>query len=123
MPLAEWASTVPGHLKIRALQNKRVVKALANRYLSPQVVRGPKSGFGVPFGDWLKRAPWRPMADRLLEVRHPAGRVVDTALVARLTAEHLAGVRDHGDTLWQLANLYLWHETAFPHRAPSTGGG
>ena len=123
VPLAEWASTVPGHLKIRALQNKRVVKALANRYLSPQVVRGPKSGFGVPFGDWLKRAPWRPMADRLLEVRHPAGRVVDTALVARLTAEHLAGVRDHGDTLWQLANLYLWHETAFPHRAPSTGGG
>jgi asparagine synthase (glutamine-hydrolysing) len=111
--LAEWASTVPSRLKLGVLENKRVVKALADRHLSPKVVRGPKSGFGVPFGDWLRDATWQSLADRLLDRNHAAGALIDTALVSRMAGRHLQGAEDHGDALWQLANIYLWYETKF----------
>jgi len=115
VPLAEWASTVPSDFKLGRTQNKRVVKRLAERYLSPAITRGAKSGFGVPIGDWLKTPAWRGIMDRLLDPTHPATTSVDGTVVRSLVSDHLAGRADHADALWLLTNVYLWHETRFDH--------
>ena len=33
----------------------------------------------------------------------------DPSLLRRLAEEHRAGVAEHGDRLWLLANLEIWH--------------
>lgn len=112
--LAEWASKVPTSLKISRLENKRVVKALADRYLSPQVVRGPKSGFGVPFGQWLRtEKSWRQYAERLTSSGNRASQFLDTAMLATAAEDHMAGRAKKDDLLWQSLNVILWHETAY----------
>jgi asparagine synthase (glutamine-hydrolysing) len=111
--LAEWASMVPPRYRLGALGNKRVVKRLAERYLSRGVTRGPKSGFGVPVGDWLRTPGWSDCVARLRDAQHPATSVVDAQEVRAIVEAHLAGQPGWSDALWLLVNLYLWHEVRF----------
>jgi asparagine synthase (glutamine-hydrolysing) len=38
-----------------------------------------------------------------------ARKLFDPAVVRRLALEHRAGVAEHGDRLWLLLNLEMWH--------------
>jgi asparagine synthase (glutamine-hydrolysing) len=110
--LAEWASGLPTRYRLGPLHNKRVVKRLAQRYLSRRVTHGPKSGFGVPVGDWLRMPEWSDNIARLLDVNHPASTVVDPVEVRALVQAHMKRVPGLSDILWLLLNLYRWHEIA-----------
>ncbi len=111
--LADWVSGVPARYRVGLLGSKRVVKRLAERYLSRGVTHGPKSGFGVPVGDWLRTPEWSDYVDRLRDHRHAATGVVDGAEVRRIVDAHLAGQPGLSDVLWLLLNVYLWHEVTF----------
>jgi asparagine synthase (glutamine-hydrolysing) len=111
--LAEWASLVPPAYRLGVLGNKRVVKQLGARYLSRNSVMGPKSGFGVPVGDWLLTPEWASIAERLRDRNHPATSMVDTVEVNALLDAHARGDQGLSEVLWLLVNLYLWHEQDF----------
>lgn len=111
--LAEWAARLPPGLRLGWRSNKRVVKHLAARYLSPAIVRGPKSGFGVPIGDWLKTPGWSEEVARLRDPSHPAASLVDTRRVQDRLQRHIQGEQGHADALWLLLNLYHWSEIRF----------
>lgn len=116
--LAEWASGLPAAYRLGAFGNKRVVKRLGERYLSRKITHGPKSGFGVPIGDWLRTPAWSEIVERLRDSRHPATGVVDGREVRALVDAHLSGRQGLSDVLWLLVNLYLWHETKFVASEP-----
>jgi asparagine synthase (glutamine-hydrolysing) len=86
------------------------VKAVAGGILSPAVARRSKSGFGVPLDDWFRSPVLAPLLDRLRDTRHPAAAHFDRGVLATILGEHAAGRRDHGEVLWLLANVYVWHE-------------
>jgi asparagine synthase (glutamine-hydrolysing) len=111
--LAEWAGTVPARYRLGWTGNKMLVKRLAERYLSRGVTHGPKSGFGVPVGDWLRTPAWSDVIERLRDRNHAAANAVDAAQVRAVVDAHLAGTPGLGDVLWLLTNLYLWHEVTF----------
>ena len=111
VPLVEWAVQLAGRLKLSGTENKRVVKALAQRRLNPAIARGAKSGFGVPLGDWFRSPVLSPLLDRLRDPGHPAADLFDGREVRRLIDAHAAGAADHGEALWLLANVYVWAET------------
>jgi len=111
--IAEWANALPPKYRLGAFGNKRVVKRLATRYLSRGVTHGPKSGFGVPVGDWLRMPGWSDYVERLRDPSHPATAVVDAREVRTILESHVAGKPGSSDALWLLLNVYLWHETSF----------
>ncbi|HSU13298.1 asparagine synthase (glutamine-hydrolyzing) [Longimicrobium sp.] len=119
--MVEWALRLPTRLKIAGTENKRVVKALAERRLSPRVARGRKSGFGLPLADWFRGGPLAGVLERLRDPAHPAAAHFDAAEVRALVAAHATGAADHSEALWLLANVYLWHEVhaASPRSAPA----
>jgi len=110
LPLVEWTTGLRSALKVRARENKRVVKRLAERYLSPRITRGAKSGFGIPLKGWFQDPAFSALLDRMRDPRHPAAAAFDRPTLDRLLGEHLRGDQDHGEVLWLLANVYLWHE-------------
>ena len=110
VPLVEWAVRLAGRLKLSGTQNKRVVKTLARRRLNPAIVRGAKSGFGVPLGTWFRSPVLSPLLDRLRDPEHPAADMVDQREVRRIIDAHTAGAADHGEALWLLSNVYVWAE-------------
>lgn len=118
VPLVEWGIGVPSKLKIAGRENKRVVKRLAERTLSPAITRGAKSGFGLPLGAWFRRREAAPLIARLRDSGHPATAHFDRPTLASLLDQHLAGSADHGEVIWLLANVYLWYEGQSGAEAP-----
>ncbi len=109
--LVEWALGLHSSLKLGSRSNKRVVKRLAAGMLSPRIVRGPKSGFGMPLDAWFRSQELGRIVDRLRDPVHPAARHFDQEIVQRALKQHLASQADHGELLWLLANVYLWQES------------
>lgn len=110
VPLVEWGVGVPSTLKIAGRENKRLVKRLAERTLSPAITRGAKSGFGLPLGVWFRRPEAAALIARMRDSDHPAAAHFDRHTLLTLLDQHLAGSADHGEVIWLLANVYLWYE-------------
>jgi asparagine synthase (glutamine-hydrolysing) len=110
VPLAEWGLSLPSSLKLSGRSTKRVLKLLAERTLSPEITRGRKSGFGLPLNAWFRSGPLASLLDRLRDPSHPAAVHFDRRMLGALVESHLRGSADHGEILWLLSNVYLWHE-------------
>jgi len=91
---------------------KRVLLDVLSRHLPGELVGGPKTGFGVPFGDWL-RGPLRPWAESLLDERRLKDEgYLDAHAVDAAWKEHLTGRRDHRHELWSVLMFEAWLEAA-----------
>jgi asparagine synthase (glutamine-hydrolysing) len=89
---------------------KRVLRAVASRYVPQDVAKLPKQGFVAPMGAWLA-GPLRPLAmDALSPDRLRARGLVRPEAVAHMQAEHAAGTRDHTWHLWSLVVLEQWFQ-------------
>jgi len=119
--LVEWALGLGTSLKLGPRSNKRVVKHLAANLLNPRIVRGPKSGFGLPLDSWFRSPELSRIVERLRDPHHPAAAHFDQKIVQRALQQHLGGVEKHGELLWLLANVYLWQESQPASIARPTG--
>ena len=110
IPLVEHAVRMPTAFKLAKRETKRVLKVLARRQLSANVASRPKSGFGVPLGDWFRSPIFAPAIDRLRDPAHPAAVHFQRGALDQLLAAHASQRVDHGEILWLLTNVYVWHE-------------
>lgn len=105
--LAEFALRLPARIKLRG-GLKGLLKAAFAADLTPEILSGPKRGFSVPVGLWMK-------GDWLGLYRERAGsatsftrRYFDAAYVENLIREHQEGRQDHGKRLYALLCLEIW---------------
>ena len=110
IPLVEWGLSVAGRYKLSGRENKRVVKRVAERYLSPAITRGAKSGFGIPLDAWFRSPVFAPLLTKLRDPDHPAADLFDRPTLQRVVDEHVRGTRDRGEALWLLGNVFVWAE-------------
>lgn len=111
--LAEFAFALSPALKLRG-GLKGLLKAAFAADLTPEVLHGPKRGFSVPVGPWMK-GRW---LDLYRDHAASAGSFTRTWLrgefVERLIRGHLAGTEDHGKRLYALLCLEIWSRTYLP---------
>ena len=106
----DLARSLPLRYRQTLRHRKRVLKAVALRYLPREIVERKKSGFGVPLPAWF--AGTGPSA-RLLDEAASSSRLASTldgAALKRLVLEHRSGHADHSDLLWSVVNLYIWQQ-------------
>ena len=106
--LVEMAATIPGALKVRNGQLKRLMKAALVPTLPDDILHRAKRGFGTPMGAWMKRE-LLPVVRELLspDVLRQRG-LFDAQAVSRLLADHEANRSDGTDALLSLLNLEVW---------------
>jgi asparagine synthase (glutamine-hydrolysing) len=113
--LVELACRIPGHLKIRGMTTKHLLKRVVSHLLPADIVTRRKQGLGVPIAAWL-RGPLRPiLEDRLAPARVAWRGLFEPATVTRLVAEHLSGRRNHRKVLWSLLMLDAWCDHYLPN--------
>ena len=114
--VVEWAAGLPPQAKIVNGQSKHLLRRVLRNYVPADVIDRPKSGFGVPIGEWL-RGPLRSWAEELLT---PA-RLTDEGFlrpepVQQMWSEHQAGRRDWEYHLWDVLMFQSWLESTHSGR-------
>jgi asparagine synthase (glutamine-hydrolysing) len=108
--VVEFAWSLPTEWKLHGTNGKRILRAVAERYVPRELIERPKMGFGIPLRDWL-RGPLRDWATDLLapdSIRR-AG-LLDPVIVSRYLDEHLSGTQDWHARLWDILMLQAWLE-------------
>jgi asparagine synthase (glutamine-hydrolysing) len=109
--------------KMRAGAGKWLLRQLLHRYVPPALVERPKTGFGVPIGDWL-RGPLRPWAEDLLAPgRLARDGFLAPEIVRAMWTEHLSGRCDRQFELWDVLMFQAWLDAQAAAGAPMTAGG
>ncbi|HET7816880.1 MAG TPA: asparagine synthase (glutamine-hydrolyzing) [Sphingomicrobium sp.] len=108
--LVEWSFRVPTAVHLRDGRGKWLLRQILEKRVPRGLVDRPKTGFGIPVGDWL-RGPLRPWAEGLLDERRmrTAG-LVDPVPVLALWKRHLAGQVNAQYRIWPVLMLMAWVE-------------
>jgi asparagine synthase (glutamine-hydrolysing) len=106
--VVEFALGLPASHKIGRGGGKWLLRQVLLSYFPEGFFKGPKMGFVIPVGDWL-RGPLRGWADDLLaENRLAAEGFFSPAEVTAAWHEHLSGSRDRSDELWKILMFQAW---------------
>jgi asparagine synthase (glutamine-hydrolysing) len=105
----EHVTTMPARFKIRGWRTKAVLREAVRDVVPPEILTRRKMGFPVPAGRWLRGPSWPLVEEMVLGPRAVGRGLFEPAALRRLAADHRAGVDNHGDRLWLLVNLELWH--------------
>jgi asparagine synthase (glutamine-hydrolysing) len=106
--VTELAARIPLSLKIRNRQGKYLVRQLLGRHVPSALFERPKTGFGVPIGEWLK-GPLRGWAEDLLDpARMRDEGWFDAPVIQNRWRDHLSGRRDGAQALWSILMFQAW---------------
>ncbi len=105
--VVEFAWRLPTERLIAGGEGKRPLRAVLARYVPTALVDRPKTGFGIPVGEWLK-GPLRPWAEDLLSPGALSDGLFDRVAVRRWFDEFLSGRRDAQHGLWALLQFQAW---------------
>jgi asparagine synthase (glutamine-hydrolysing) len=106
--MAEYVMGLPASMKVKRGQKKWILRRAMRGIVPDEILDGPKTGFGVPFKDWLGGSLADYMKSVLLDPAVRSWGLFDQAVLERTIEEHLAGTRNNGFLLYKLLNLALW---------------
>jgi asparagine synthase (glutamine-hydrolysing) len=105
----EYATAIPARLKLRGWRTKAILRAALRDLVPHAILTRPKMGFPVPVGRWLRGRFWPVVEELVLGPRASARGLFDPEAVRRMAEAHRPGAEEHGDRLWLLLTLELWH--------------
>lgn len=119
LDLVEFTLGLPAGVAFPGGRLKALLRPLVRRYLPDAILRRPKTGFGVPVGEWLRG----PLADAFEEFVCRSGTFIGSLVdpsAARAFLDAHRGGADHSTRLWALLALGVWSAVAVERRwAPS----
>jgi len=106
--VAEFAFSLPWGMKVRGGIGKHILRETLARRVPRHLWDRPKTGFGIPLGEWL-RGPLRDWADSLLLDRAwNESWMLNSSVIQSCWDQHLSGRRDYTRELWTVLMLRQW---------------
>jgi asparagine synthase (glutamine-hydrolysing) len=107
--LVEFTARIPARYSIIGMAGKFILKQAVEDLLPKSIIYRKKMGFPTPWEYWLAGPQLDDLEHILLEPRTTERGLFRPEAVQRLFAEHRAKLRDHGNRIWRLLNLEIWH--------------
>lgn len=104
----EVAAALPAAQKVRAVTGKVLLKQAFADLIPPAIVKRSKKGFSLPLQRWFQDDLLGFTRETLLSRRSRERGLFEPRAIERLIDRHTRG-EDHGDRLWNLLVLELWH--------------
>lgn len=108
--LVDFVMSLPAGIKLQNGEKKFLLKKALRNIVPDKILDGPKTGFGVPYGNWLKGPLYEFMNDWLHSnyMRHL--NVFDYSILDNMIKTHKNSASAYGFQLWKLMNLSIWME-------------
>jgi asparagine synthase (glutamine-hydrolysing) len=107
--VARLAVTLPSKWKIQNLEKKWILRMSQRGRLPDDVLDGPKTGFSVPYGGWLRTSLFEFARAHLLDEEFLTRFALDGVRVTQILSQHRGREAEQGFLLWKLLQLALWH--------------
>jgi asparagine synthase (glutamine-hydrolysing) len=108
--VVELAWRIPTSMKIDGQVGKSILRDILYDHMPQKLIERPKTGFGIPIGQWL-RGPLREWAEGLLEEKRLQEEGYFSAPAVRAVWDsHLSGKSDNTAQLWSVLMFQAWHE-------------
>jgi len=106
--IVEFAAQLPSSMKIYQGSGKLILRELLDRYIPRKLIERPKSGFGVPIGEWLK-GPLKGWAEDLLtEQKLKNEEFFNVKKVRSVWEQHSSGKKNQQYQLWSVLMFQAW---------------
>jgi asparagine synthase (glutamine-hydrolysing) len=112
--VASLAVGLPSALKVRGMQKKIVLRDAMRERLPADILDGPKTGFGVPYEEWLRGSLYEFARASILDTKFVDRFSMDRTRIEIALKEHRVRSRDRGFLLWKLLQLSLWSRAYLP---------
>ena len=106
--LVDFMVRVPGTASMPNGRTKWLLKQALRGLVPDEILDGPKTGFNVPFGRWLRGPLRRHFAEHLKVFDRACPGVVDLATIHAWMARDASGQVDLSSRLWKVYNLAMW---------------
>ncbi len=106
--LMQFAASLPPRYKARLGGKKWILRRAYRDRLPDQILNGPKRGFGVPLGSWLRGDLRDWSREILLDASTLDRGLLEPASVRSLLDAHDSGSADRSHQIWALLCLEMW---------------
>ncbi|HEX3384549.1 MAG TPA: asparagine synthase-related protein, partial [Mucilaginibacter sp.] len=108
--LVEYVMGLPSAMKMKNGEKKWLLKKALRSVVPDHILDGPKTGFSVPYENWLKEPLYELMNDCFRTRYVKESDLFDYNKLDKVIEEHKHNVINHGFALWKLMNLCIWIE-------------
>ena len=108
--LAKYVLSLPSSLKIKKGEKKALLKASLRGVVPDFVLDGPKTGFGVPYSNWLKGPLYEFFNDCMNSKDIRSLEIFDFHKIDSMMKDFRSGKSDNGFLLWKLMNFVVWQK-------------
>ena len=108
--LTEYVMSLPSSLKVKNDEKKWLIRSALRGIVPDNILDAPKTGFGVPFENWLKGPLKELMKDSLFSSKIKDLGVFNENVLESLIKDHESGKANNGFILWKMMNLSIWLE-------------
>jgi asparagine synthase (glutamine-hydrolysing) len=110
--VARLAVNLPSNWKVDGLQKKIVLRNSQRDRLPDDILDGPKTGFGVPFEEWLRTTLFDFTRERILDENFVREFDLCSGDMERMLTDHRQRKVNRGFMLWKLLQLAIWNSKA-----------
>lgn len=90
-------------------QNGKIpLRTILDKYVPKQLIDRPKSGFGIPVGDWMRTALRDWVESNLSENQIKQQGILNAQYVSKIWDDHLEMRSDNTVKLWNILMLNSW---------------
>lgn len=99
---------LPSARKLRRRTSKALLRDAMEGILPDWILHQPKTGFSVPYSNWLRTGLRETMTAALLDDGDRWADIFDRPALELCVRQHVSGERDYGFLLWKMMNFAFW---------------
>ena len=106
--LVKLAVNIPSIFKTRGVEKKIILRNSQRSRLPASILDGPKTGFGVPYQNWLRTSLYGFAREVILDKSTISRWSLDAPALEKALQHHKSGKIDNGFILWKILQLGLF---------------
>ncbi|WP_339624136.1 asparagine synthase (glutamine-hydrolyzing) [uncultured Winogradskyella sp.] len=106
----EYARSLPISYRFQKGRQKRILRDILKEYIPEEVFNLPKSGFGVPIGEWMRTELKDEFAQTLTDDFLNKVPNLNVPKFKKLFEEHMSGKANHTPYIWKVYVLSKWYK-------------